>query len=81
MIAREFRPKPLGARAAIIGSAGAPAADDLKGALIYGPPRLLQAYAKNRPKPAFAPVRRRYQGDGEIDGRKIVIIAKDDDLG
>jgi hypothetical protein len=32
-----FRPKPLGARAAIISSAGATVADDLKGALIYGP--------------------------------------------
>jgi hypothetical protein len=46
MIAREFRPKSLGARAAMIAFAGAMAADDLKGALIYGPTCPLQASTK-----------------------------------
>jgi branched-chain amino acid transport system substrate-binding protein len=59
-----FRPKPLGARAAIISSAGATAADDLKGALIYRPTCPLQAYAKNRPKPVFTRVLGRGRSTG-----------------
>jgi branched-chain amino acid transport system substrate-binding protein len=73
-----FRPKPLGARAAIIAPAGATAADDLKGALIYRPTCPLQAYAKNRPKPVFNRCEDATKGTREVDGRKIVIIAKDD---
>jgi len=73
-----FRPKPLGARAAITSSANVTAAEDLKGALIYGPICPLQAYAKNRPKPAFTRFEDATKGTREVDGRKIVIIAKED---
>ena len=64
--------------AALIASAGAAAADDLKIALIYGRTGPLQAYAKQTETGLELGFEYATKGTMEVDGRKIVIIAKDD---
>jgi branched-chain amino acid transport system substrate-binding protein len=64
--------------AALIASAGAAAADDLKIALIYGLTGPLQAYAKQTETGLRLGFEYATKGTMEVDGRKIVIITKDD---
>ena len=64
--------------AALIASAGAAAADDLKIALIYGLTGPLQAYAKQTEAGFRLGLEYATKGTMEVDGRKIVVITKDD---
>src|SRR5271165_2923940 len=64
--------------AALVASAGAAAADDLKIALIYGLTGPLQAYAKQTETGLRLGFEYATKGTMEVDGRKIVIITKDD---
>jgi len=74
-----FRLKSLGlAVAALIAAAGAAAADDLKIALIRGLTGPLQAYAKQTETGFMMGLEYATKGTMEVDGRKIVVIAKDD---
>ena len=74
-----FRLKSLALAAALIASAGAAAAaDDLKIALIYGLTGPLQAYAKQTETGLKLGFEYATKGTMEVDGRKIVIITKDD---
>jgi branched-chain amino acid transport system substrate-binding protein len=73
-----FRLKLFALAAALIASAGAAAADDLKIALIYGLTGPLQAYAKQTETGLRLGFEYATKGTMEVDGRKIVIITKDD---
>ena len=73
-----FRLKPLALAAALIAFAGAAAADDLKVALIYGLTGPLQAYAKQTETGLKLGFEYATKGTMKVDGRKIVIITKDD---
>ena len=73
-----FRLRFFALAAALIASAGAAAADDLKIALIYGLTGPLQAYAKQTETGLRLGFEYATKGTMEVDGRKIVIITKDD---
>src|SRR5271167_2534103 len=73
-----FRLRHLAFAAALVASAGAAAADDLKIALIYGLTGPLQAYAKQTETGLKLGFEYATKGTMEVDGSKIVIIAKDD---
>jgi branched-chain amino acid transport system substrate-binding protein len=73
-----FGLKHLAFAAALIASAGLAAADDLKVALIYGLTGPLQAYAKQTETGLRLGFEYATKGTMEVDGRKIVIITKDD---
>jgi branched-chain amino acid transport system substrate-binding protein len=64
--------------AALVASAGAAAADDLKIALIRGLTGPLQAYAKQTETGFMMGLEYATKGTMEVDGRKIVVILKDD---
>ena len=66
------------AAAALVASAGAAAADDLKIALIHGVTGPLQAYAKQTETGFMMGLEYATKGTMEVDGRKIVVIPKDD---
>src|SRR5208283_2988198 len=73
-----FRWKMLAFAAALIASAGAAKADDLKIALIRGLTGPLQAYAKQTETGFMMGLEYATKGTMEVDGRKIVVITKDD---
>ena len=73
-----FGLRVLAVAAALAASAGAAAADDLKIALIYGRTGPLQAYAEQTETGLKLGFEYATKGTMEVDGRKIVIIAKDD---
>ena len=73
-----FRLKLFAFAAALVASAGAAAADDLKIALIYGLTGPLQAYAKQTETGFRLGLEYATKGTMEVDGRKIVVITKDD---
>ncbi len=73
-----FRWKMLAFAAALIASAGAAKADDLKIALIRGLTGPLQAYAKQTETGFMLGLEYATKGTMEVDGRKIVVITKDD---
>ena len=73
-----FRLRFFALAAGLIASAGAAAADDLKIALIYGLTGPLQAYAKQTETGLRLGFEYATKGTMEVDGRKIVIITKDD---
>ena len=73
-----FRLRFFALAAALIASAGAAAADDLKIALICGLTGPLQAYAKQTETGFMLGLEYATKGTMEVDGRKIVIITKDD---
>ena len=70
--------KALAGVAAILATVTAARADDLKVALIYGRTGPLEAYAKQTETGLKLGFEYATKGTMEIDGRKIVIIAKDD---
>ena len=72
-----FRLRILAFAAALIACAGAAAADDLKIALIYGLTGPLQAYAKQTETGFRLGLEYATKGTMTVDGRKIVVIAKD----
>ena len=73
-----FRLKSLALAAALVASAGAASADDLKIALIRGLTGPLQAYAKQTETGFMMGLEYATKGTMEVDGRKIVVITKDD---
>ena len=73
-----FRWKMLAFAAALVVSAGAAKADDLKIALIRGLTGPLQAYAKQTETGFMMGLEYATKGTMEVDGRKIVVITKDD---
>jgi branched-chain amino acid transport system substrate-binding protein len=73
-----FRLKLLAFAVALVATAGGAAADDLKVALIYGLTGPLQAYAKQTEAGLKLGFEYATKGTMEVDGRKIVIITKDD---
>jgi branched-chain amino acid transport system substrate-binding protein len=74
-----FRLKSLAfAAATFVALAGVAAADDLKIALIHGVTGLLQAYAKQTETGFMMGLEYATKGTMEVDGRKIVVIPKDD---
>src|SRR5260370_23439235 len=73
-----FRLKTLAFAAALVASAGAAAADDLKIALIRGLTGPLEPYAKQTETGFRLGLEYATKGTMEADGRKIVVIAKDD---
>jgi branched-chain amino acid transport system substrate-binding protein len=73
-----FRLKSLAFAAALVASAGAASADDLKIALIRGLTGPLQAYAKQTETGFMMGLEYATKGTMEVDGRKIVVITKDD---
>ncbi len=73
-----FRLRFFALAAGLVVSAGAAAADDLKIALIYGLTGPLQAYAKQTETGLKLGFEYATKGTMEINGRKIVIITKDD---
>jgi len=73
-----FRLKLFALAAGLVASAGAAAADDLKIALIYGLTGPLQAYAKQTETGLRLGFEYATKGTMEVDGRKIVIVTKDD---
>jgi branched-chain amino acid transport system substrate-binding protein len=73
-----FRLKSLVFAAALVASAGAASADDLKIALIRGLTGPLQAYAKQTETGFMMGLEYATKGTMEVDGRKIVVITKDD---
>jgi branched-chain amino acid transport system substrate-binding protein len=73
-----FRLRILALAAALIAFAGGAAADDLQIALIYGLTGPLQAYAKQTETGLKLGFEYATKGTMEVDGRKIVIITKDD---
>ena len=70
--------KAIAISAALLAGAGAARADDLKIALIYGRTGPLEAYAKQTETGLRLGFEYATKGTMEIDGRKIVIITKDD---
>ncbi|HTZ65965.1 MAG TPA: ABC transporter substrate-binding protein, partial [Roseiarcus sp.] len=73
-----FRLKLFALAAALVGSASAASADDLKIALIQGFTGPLQAYAKQTETGLRLGFEYATKGTMEVDGRKIVIVTKDD---
>ena len=73
-----FRLKTLALAAALAFAAGAACADDLKIALIRGLTGPLQAYAKQTEAGFMMGLEYATKGTMEVDGRKIVVITKDD---
>ena len=73
-----FRLKSLALAVALVASAGAASADDLKIALIRGLTGPLQAYAKQTETGFMMGLEYATKGTMEVDGRKIVVITKDD---
>ena len=73
-----FRLKTLAFAAALFASSGAAKADDLKIALIRGLTGPLQAYAKQTETGFMMGLEYATKGTMEVDGRKIVVITKDD---
>ncbi len=73
-----FRFTSLAFAAALAASAGAARADDLKIALIRGLTGPLQAYAKQTETGFMLGLEYATKGTMEVDGRKIVVIPKDD---
>jgi branched-chain amino acid transport system substrate-binding protein len=73
-----FRLKSLALAAALVALAGAASADDLKIALIRGLTGPLQAYAKQTETGFMMGLEYATKGTMEVDGRKIVVITKDD---
>jgi branched-chain amino acid transport system substrate-binding protein len=73
-----FRRTSLAFAAALVALAGAAAADDLKIALIHGVTGPLQAYAKQTETGFLLGLEYATKGTMQVDGRKIVVIAKDD---
>jgi branched-chain amino acid transport system substrate-binding protein len=73
-----FRLKSFAVAAALLASAGAAAADDLKIALIRGLTGPLQAYAKQTETGFMLGLEYATKGTMAVDGRKIVVITKDD---
>ena len=68
----------LAISAALLAGAAAARADDLKIALVYGRTGPLEAYAKQTETGLRLGFEYATKGTMEIDGRKIVIITKDD---
>ena len=73
-----LRLKSLAFAAALVAGAGAASADDLKIALIRGLTGPLQAYAKQTETGFMMGLEYATKGTMEVDGRKIVVITKDD---
>jgi branched-chain amino acid transport system substrate-binding protein len=73
-----FRLKALSFAAALAAAAGGAHADDLKIALIRGLTGPLQAYAKQTETGFMLGLEYATKGTMEVDGRKIVVITKDD---
>ena len=73
-----LRLKSLAFAAALVAVAGAAKADDLKIALICGLTGPLQAYAKQTETGFMLGLEYATKGTMEVDGRKIVVITKDD---
>ena len=73
-----LRLKSLALAAALVASAGAARADDLKIALIRGLTGPLQAYAKQTETGFMMGLEFATKGTMEVDGRKIVVVTKDD---
>ena len=73
-----FRLKMFAFAAALILPAWAAVADDLKIALIYGLTGPLQAYAKQTEAGFRLGLEYATKGTMEVDGRKIVVVTKDD---
>src|SRR5271166_3909288 len=73
-----FRWRMLAFAAALVVSAGAAKAEDLKIALIRGLSGPLQAYAKQTETGFMMGLEYATKGTMEVDGRKIVVITKDD---
>jgi branched-chain amino acid transport system substrate-binding protein len=73
-----FRLRTLAFAAALVASAGAAAADDLKIALIRGLTGPLEPYAKQTETGFRLGLEYATKGKMEVDGRKIVVTAKDD---
>src|SRR5271166_2859188 len=73
-----FRLKSLAFAAALVASAGAASAEDLKIALIRGLTGPLQAYAKQTETGFMMGLEYATKGTMEVDGRKIVVVTKDD---
>ena len=73
-----FRLNSLAFAAALFASAGAARADDIKIALIRGLTGPLQAYAKQTETGFMMGLEYATKGTMEVDGRKIVVITKDD---
>jgi branched-chain amino acid transport system substrate-binding protein len=70
--------KILALGAALVAGAAAAGADDLKIALIYGRTGPLEAYAKQTETGLRLGLEYATKGTMEVDGRKIVLITKDD---
>jgi branched-chain amino acid transport system substrate-binding protein len=73
-----FRLRILALAAAVIASAGAAAADDLKVALIRGLTGPLEPYAKQTETGFMLGLEYATKGTMTVDGRKIVVVTKDD---
>jgi branched-chain amino acid transport system substrate-binding protein len=73
-----FPLKKLAFAAALVASAGAARADDIKIALIRGLTGPLQAYAKQTETGFMMGLEYATKGTLEVDGRKILVITKDD---
>src|SRR3974390_3128094 len=73
-----LRLKTIAFAAALVASAGAAKADDLKIALIRGLTGPLQAYAKQTETGFMMGLEYATKGTMQVDGRKIVVITKDD---
>ncbi len=73
-----FRLKSLAFAAALVAAGGAAKADDLKIALIRGLTGPLQAYAKQTETGFMLGLEYATKGTMEVDGRKIVVVTKDD---
>ena len=73
-----FRLRILALAAAVIASAGAAVADDLKVALIRGLTGPLEPYAKQTETGFMLGLEYATKGTMTVDGRKIVVVTKDD---
>jgi branched-chain amino acid transport system substrate-binding protein len=73
-----FRLRILALAAALVVSAGAAAADDLKVALIRGLTGPLEPYAKQTETGFMLGLEYATKGTMTVDGRKIVVVTKDD---
>ena len=73
-----FRLRLLAIAGALAASAGAAAADDVKIALLRGLTGPLQAYAKQTETGFMMGLEYATKGTMEVDGRKIVVVTKDD---
>ena len=73
-----FRLRTLAFAAALVAAGGAAKADDLKIALIRGLTGPLQAYAKQTETGFMLGLEYATKGTMEVDGRKVVVVTKDD---